>query len=151
METKKKKKFDQRLLFNEAQMALFTVKAPNARRGRGQDPASVNAYSASSEERKKCIYSVQTRVSAVNSAHLKRVWNLPLHGPLYFKEGAIEVEMQADTKDGIGYGFATVTIHHGDTRMYLTLEGKTIRNLAQMLNAVANSSRSQWRKSSIMS
>jgi hypothetical protein len=60
------------------------------------------------------------------------------------------ISIQADAADLKGYGFMDVVITKGDdTIFWFGLSPKDARNLAQMLNAAANSSGATWRKSSI--
>ncbi len=150
MEQKKSKKVrPQPFLFNEEQMALFGVKNTNARRGRGQDPSKVDAYSARGNEMKQCIYAVETRVVG-NGNGICRTWDLPIMG-VNSKRGSIKVEMNADSNRRVGFGFATLTLKIDGQTTALMVDAKTFRNIAQLANAVANSSRSVWRKSSILS
>lgn len=135
----------QPLLFTEEQMRLFGVAQPKARRGRlDGDVRSKNAYNTRTN---KCQYAVTT---APYVGALRRTWVAPITNTLGNKSGEVQVSMQANEDDRVGYGFCTVVFRQeGQESVIATVDTVALRGIAQMLNAACNSSRAVWRKSSI--
>jgi hypothetical protein len=132
----------QAYLFTDSQMALFGVKTPTARRGKLFDLTGIGYFYRSP---RKSMYAVVTQAAG---QFVKRIFTLPLIGlsgeP---RTGMMEVSVQADAKDRHGYGFATIYLNDGNGRsLVLTENAQTLRSMAQMLNAAANSTGAVWRK-----
>ena len=135
-------------LFTDAEMALFGVVQPKAKRGRGLTPGTVG-YRANTTIRRQSIYSVRT---TGHSASLNRDYTLPLFGGFSSPSGKLYVSVGGDVVSRIGHNFATVSIRTQDGRWSTVIaDASTLRNMAQVFNAAANSCCAEWRKSSIIS
>ena len=138
--------------FNDSEMSLFSsvyafpstaTATPDTARGRGTVESSVYGSVV-----RKCVYSVRTAMgfSGLFAHRVFRMANWQFAGSV--KSATISI--QADAADLKGYGFMDVVITKGDdTTFSFGLNAKDARNLAQMLNAAANSTGATWRKSSI--
>lgn len=133
------------MLFTDEQMRLFGVTEPKARRGRlPEDVRKSNAYSLRTN---KCQYAV---VTSLSHGLLNRTWKAPITDTNSNKIGEMEVQMGANEHNRVGFGFCTLILRcQGQESIVAVVDNNAVRGLAQMLNAVANSSRATWRKSSI--
>ena len=135
----------QPMLFTEEQMRLFGVAQPTARRGRL--PEDVRKHDAYKTRTNKCQYAVVTSLSC---GLLNRTWKAPITDTNNNKIGEMEVQMGANEYNRVGFGFCTFVLRmDGQKSIVAVVDNNSVRGLAQMLNAVANSSRATWRKSSI--
>ena len=138
-------------LFTDAEMALFGVAEPKAKRGRGLSPGKQDGYIAPAEARRKCVYSVKTQQGSIC---LSRDYTLPLFGvgTSGIRRGRLDVTVHADSTTRIGHQFASVVMQTRDGQWHVwTVDVLTLRNMAQVFNAAANSCGAEWRKSSILS
>ena len=132
--------------FNDSELSLFGTlhyTKPTHSTGRGQ--GSMGSGQSSMDvfrQIKTCRYSVMTRIFGVFAKRVFATTLTPWGGSGI---RTVEVEIQADTSDLRGYGFMNVRI--GDKTVWISQ--KDARNLAQVLNAAANSCNANWRKSSI--
>ena len=133
----------QQNLFTDAEMSLFRVAAPTAKRGRGPTPGTTSAYGSDNKSRRKCIYSVnQNTVGGL----LNREYRMPLFDAVG-ERGTMIVDIGANASTRIGHGFAIISFKKADGNWNtVVVDATTLRNLAQMFNAVANSARAKWRK-----
>lgn len=132
--------------FNDSELSLFGTlffKAPDmtAARGHGSMPHDNNDPDVL-KQIKACRYSVVTQIVGQYAKRFFRTTLTPWTGSSVRR---VEVELQADAKNLRGYNFLSIRI--GDNTVWLTQ--KDARNLAQVLNASANSCNANWRKSSI--
>lgn len=138
-------------LFTDAEMAIFGVAQPKAKRGRGLTPGTHDGYSAPDAARRKCVYSVNTRQGSIC---ISRDYTLPLFGMSKpdDRTGRLEITIRADPTTRTGYKFATVVMQTMDGNWHgWSVDVLTLRNMAQVFNAAANSCGAEWRKSSIIS
>lgn len=131
--------------FNDSELSLFGTlyhAKPTHSTGRGQ--GSMGSGQSSMDvfrQIKTCRYSVMTRMFG---QFAKRVFATTLT-PWGVGIRTVEIEIQADAADLRGYHFMSVRI--GDKTVWMSQ--KDARNLAQVLNAAANSCNAHWRKSSV--
>lgn len=147
-------------LFTDSQMEIFGVKTATSKRGRGIVPGTTEPYLigfVGSMRRvvKQCVYSVVTKVNPWAGGFLSREFRLPMNYAGGIKrecQAEMIVTIQADRSNNVGYGFCTLTIHDKakNTTLDLCVYAADIRNMAQTLNAAANSCGATWRKSSIL-
>jgi len=136
---------------NDSEMSLFaSVKcempfdAPVKEScGRGSGDATYSTYG---RNLRKCRYTVLTRQFGIGLARSFRA----LIGDMsisQYPSATVDVLSHADGK---GLGFLDLRFNKVDgTVVSLTLSQSDARNLAQMLNAGANSCNTMWRKSSL--
>ena len=134
--------------FNDSELSLFGAlyhtTPPTYSTGRGQGSMGNESSADSSRQIKECRYSVLTRTIGMFAKRVFATTLTPWGGSGI---RTVEVEIQADTSTLRGYGFMNVRI--GDKTVWISQ--KDARNLAQVLNAAANSCNANWRKSSITS
>jgi hypothetical protein len=100
------------------------------------------SYMDSFRQVKTCRYSVMTRMLGVFAKRIFATTLTPWGGSGI---RTVEVEIQADSANLRGYDFLNIRI--GDKTVWMSQ--KDARNLAQVLNAAANSCNANWRKSSV--
>jgi len=131
--------------FNDSELSLFgtlNFTKPTPDTGRGQGSMGDISYIDSFRQVKTCRYSVMTRIRGMFAKRIFATTLTPWGGSGI---RTVEVEIQADSADLRGYDFLNIRI--GDKTVWMSQ--KDARNLAQVLNAAANSCNANWRKSSI--
>lgn len=131
--------------FNDSELSLFGTlhyTKPTPDTGRGQGSMGDTSCMDSLRQVKTCRYSVMTRIFGVFAKRVFATTLTPWGGNSI---RTVEVEVQADASNLRGYDFLNIRI--GDKTVWMSQ--KDARNLAQVLNAAANTCNANWRKSSI--